>query len=197
MGLIAKTTGGDFELVPEGMHVARCYRVIDMGTQFNEQYQKSFHKILISWEFPEEKMSDGRPFAITKKYTLSLHKKATLRSHLESWRGRKFTDEEAQGFDISKLMGATCYINVVHSKTGDNTYANVAAITPLPKNLLCPVVINPPVILNLDVDLFDRAVFDALSEKLKDIVRATPEYKNIEIGDKTIPSNDSEGNPPF
>ena len=34
MGLIAKKSGGgDFTPVPPGMHLARCYRVIDLGTQ--------------------------------------------------------------------------------------------------------------------------------------------------------------------
>lgn len=177
MGLIAKNTGGDFELMPEGMAVARCFKVIDIGTQYSEAFNVSAHKILISWEFPEEKMKDERPFAITKQYTLSLHKKASLRHDLESWRGKKFTDEEAAGFDISKLIGATCFINVVHNKQGDSTYANIAAITPLSKGLSCPPAVNPTTIF--DIDNFNQDVFDTFSEKLKEKIMASPEYKLI------------------
>ena len=181
MSLTAKDSGGDFELVPEGMHVARCYRVIDMGTQYNEHFQKSAHKVIISWEFPEELMSDGRPFATTKRYTVSLHKKATLRQHLESWRGRKFTDEERNGFEISKLLYKTCYVNIVHEANGENTYANVAAITPLPKGVTCPSAVNEQIILDLDVGSFDQSVFDNLSDKLKEQIKGTPEWKNLEL----------------
>lgn len=177
MGLIAKNTGGDFELMPEGMAVARCFKVIDIGTQYNEAFNLSHHKILISWEFPEEKMKDNRPFAITKSYTLSLHKKASLRHDLESWRGKKFTDEEAAGFDISKLIGATCFINVVHNKQENNTYANIAAITPLSKGMVCPSAINPTVIF--DIDNFSKEIFDTFSEKLQEKIKASPEYKAL------------------
>jgi len=182
MGLVAKNKGGDFELVPEGMHIARCYRVIDCGTQYSEKWSNSSHKILIGWEFPEETMSDGRPFAVNKKYTCSLNKKASLRRDLESWRGKKFTDQEAEGFDVSKLLNAPCYINVVHEKSGENTYANVAAITPLPRGITCPPAVNPLVILDLDPAKFDEKVFEGLSDNLKEQIRATPEHKNIQLG---------------
>ena len=35
MSLVAKTEGGNsnFVPVPTGMHLARCYRIIDLGTQ--------------------------------------------------------------------------------------------------------------------------------------------------------------------
>jgi hypothetical protein len=37
-------------------------------------------------------MKDGKAFSIHKKYTLSSHKKATLRKELEAWRGVPFSD---------------------------------------------------------------------------------------------------------
>jgi hypothetical protein len=29
------STGGDFTPVPAGLHLARCYRIVDLGTQNN------------------------------------------------------------------------------------------------------------------------------------------------------------------
>jgi hypothetical protein len=82
----------------------------------------------------DAQMDDGRPFELAPLYTASLHEKAKLRKDLESWRGRAFTPEELKGFDLEKLIGANCQIQVVHAKVGEKVYANVAAIVPLSKN---------------------------------------------------------------
>ena len=63
-----------FELPPAGTHLATCYRVVDLGTQ-NSNYMgqvKRQHKILLSWELPDELMADGRPFTIGQRYTWSI-----------------------------------------------------------------------------------------------------------------------------
>ncbi len=136
MGLIAKDKGGgDFTPIPEDLHLAICYGIWDIGTQFSEKYGKSIHKVIIVWEIPGCRGEfDGKnlPRAISKRYTLSLHKKADLRKDLESWKGKKFTDEELKGFDIKKLLGVPCQIQVLHAKVDDKIYANIAAITKAP-----------------------------------------------------------------
>jgi len=140
MALTAKDKGGgDFTPIPEDLHLAICYGIWDLGTQFSERWEKSVHKVLIVWEIPGcrgEFERDGKkvklPRAISKRYRLSLHKKADLRKDLESWRGKKFTDEELKGFDLKKLLGAPCQIQVLHNKVDDKVYANIAAITKAP-----------------------------------------------------------------
>ena len=97
MGLTAKDKGGgDFVLIPEDLHLAICFGIWDLGKQFSEKWEKSVHKILITWELPDcqgEFEQDGKrlklPRVISKRYTLSLHKKADLKRDLESWRGKK------------------------------------------------------------------------------------------------------------
>jgi len=41
---------------------------------------------------------------ISKRYTMSLGEQSTLRKDLESWRGKKFTPEELQGFDLNACI---------------------------------------------------------------------------------------------
>ena len=140
MGLIAKDKGGgDFTPIPEDLHLAVCYGIWDIGTQFSERYGKAVHKVVIVWELPgcrgefeQDGIKKNLPRAISKRYTLSLHKKADLRKDLESWRGRKFSDEELKGFDVKKLLGIPCQIQVLHTKNEDKVYANIAAITKAP-----------------------------------------------------------------
>ena len=140
MGLIAKDKGGgDFTPIPEDLHLAVCYGIWDIGTQFSERWGKAVHKVVIVWEIPgcrgefeQDGVKKDLPRAISKRYTLSLHKKADLRKDLESWRGRKFSDEELKGFDVKKLLGVPCQIQVLHTKNEDKVYVNIAAITKAP-----------------------------------------------------------------
>lgn len=143
MGLTAKDPGGTGYTPPEeGVYQAVCYGLYDLGQQYSEKWDKTAHRVLLSWELPEQRMEierDGKtlnlPRAISKEYTLSLHKKAQLRKDLEAWRGRIFTAEELAGFDLQAILKANCMIQVLHTKKDDKTYANITAIMPLMKQL--------------------------------------------------------------
>lgn len=190
MGFIAKDSGGggDFKKVPPGVYVARCFSLIDMGTQISDgQYgQKEQHKIRIGFEVfgeddngsPLTVVLDGKemPLTINKTYTLSLHEKAGLRKDLAAWRGRDFTDEEAKGFDISKLLNVYCMLNVTLSENNGKTYTNIAGITPLPQALknAKPEAVHE--LVAFDLDNPDWAVFQGFHEKLQDTIKQSPEF---------------------
>lgn len=191
---VRATGGGDFELTPEGIYIARCFRIIDLGTQtteFNGE-SRSRQKIVISWELldPETKMKDGRPFSISKRYTASLHEKAQLRKDLQAWRGKRFTDEELEGFDLKNVLGAYCQLQVVHEE-GKNgaTYDNVDAIMATREK---PAGINPEVYF--DISEPDLAVFDSLSDRLKEHIMSAPEWKGAKHvqPDTVLPVDDNE-----
>ena len=132
MPIYARNKGGDYTPAPEGLQRAVCCDVVDLGlmeTKFGNKDQ-----IELCWQ-SEEKMDTGKPFLIVKRYSPSLHPKATLRSDLESWRGKKFTDLEAFEFDLEKLLYANCQVNVVHNKTDAGTYSNVKSIVPAAKGV--------------------------------------------------------------
>jgi len=200
MGFVASDNGGgDFKKVPQGVHMARCYSLIDLGTQLTHgQYgDREQHKIRIAWELYGEDDNgealvverDGKvmPMTISKSYTLSLSEKSNLRKDLQSWRGRAFTDEEAKGFDISKLLNAYCMINVTHSETNGKTYANVASITPIPSALKNskPEPIHETVVFDLDNPDWD--LFNSFHDKLKDANKSSPEFA-IAAGTSNSPS---------
>jgi hypothetical protein len=175
MSLTVKSSGnGDFEITPEGTYIGRCIKVIDLGTQTTTgQFgTKSQHQVMITWELldNEVKMQDGRPFAASQFYTASLHEKAKLRKDLEAWRGKKFTDEELEGFDLNNVLGAYCMLQVVHSQDGQ--YANVNAIMSFKGNK--PVGVNELVVF--DISNPDMAVFETLSDKMKAKIMAAPEW---------------------
>ena len=202
MGITAKTTQTNFELVPAGSHIARCYSMVEIGT-VTETFKgelKTLHKVRITWELPLETKvfnpeKGEQPFSVSKEYTLSMHEKSNLRKDLSSWRGRGFTDDEASAFDITKLLGVPCMVNVVHNQAQNgNVYANVMGVMPLPKGTQCPPQVNTTFMLSFEN--FDEGKFNLLPEWLKERIKATPEFKQIgfkvpsqEFGNPSMPGD--------
>lgn len=178
--MMVSSSGGDFKPIPEGTYVAVCVRLIDLGTQITtfKGVDKLQRKVLIAWEVPDEIVEfDGekRPALIMQRYTASLADKANLRKHLEAWRGRRFTEDELRGFDLFNVLGKGCQIQVLHSE--DGAYANIAAIMALPKGLPAPVPFHPLINFSLDKGEFSESLYDSLSDKLKQQIAQSPEYK--------------------
>lgn len=148
MPIYASDTGGsdDFKIVPAGMHPAVCDMMVDLGLQEQKSqlYGDSIkHQVYIRFQVPGERLEyekDGvkveGPMTIGCYYTLSLHEKAALRKALQGWRGREFTAEEADKFDITVVLGKPCTLNVIH-KTGNDgkVRAKVDSIGPSMKGI--------------------------------------------------------------
>jgi len=140
MSIFARSTPS-YAPAPAGAHAAVCCDVVDLGEleiTYSGQTKKQ-HKINIVWQIDEDR-DDGKPHQVRKRYTCSLHEKASLRKDLESWRGRAFSDEELQGFDLEVLIGFGCMVNVIHASQQGKIYANVAAVMRLAKGMPTPVV---------------------------------------------------------
>lgn len=199
MSLTMKNEGGDFELLPEGTHIAKCYIVADLGDQVTtyKGVESVKPQVLISWEIPNELMSDGRPFVASKIYSAFFSERANLRKHLESWRGRKFTEEELSGFDISKLLNVPCQVTITHSQSGDKTYTNVDSVTGLPKGVECPDLKNEPVMYDLDNP--DEESFNKLPEWVQKKIAGRVQDNVEEFPDSkpTAVSNDFDDDIPF
>jgi len=172
----------DFEIAPAGNHVAICYAMVDLGQQhvvFNNE-EKWQRKVYIGWELSNEQMADGRPFMVSRQFTMSLHEKSTLRAILESWRGRPFTDDELMGFDLKNILSKPCMVNVVHA-TGNNgrTYANVKSIATMPKGMPVPEQINPTMLFEFGDQGFDEDKYIALPQWLQTKISESKDYQMI------------------
>jgi len=132
MSIIAKDSKREYEPAPEGLHQAVCVDVVDLGIVDGNFGPR--HKVRIYWQL-EVKDETGKPFLVQKQYTLSLNEKANLRKDLETWRGAKFRPEELQGFDLEKLIGVNCQVQLIHNIRDESTYANVQAVIGAPKGV--------------------------------------------------------------
>lgn len=180
----ATNSGVTRELIPADNYMARCYQMIEIGTvtEFVMGKQVTLKKVRIGWELPTElrifrEEKGEQPMIISKEYTLSMNEKSNLRKDLKSWRGRDFTEDEAKSFDITKLLGAACMLNIIHKpKISDPTsvYEQIAGITPLPKGVKAPPAINPVFVLSYDE--WDQNKFDSLPDFLKTKIQSSSEY---------------------
>ena len=189
MSFYVEDKGGNFERCPSGMHLARCYRIVDLGTQKSEYMGqvKYLHKIMLGWEIhgmnddgSPIKMQDGRPFGIFKNYTLSWSEKANLRLDLQSWRGKPFTQEEMRKFDLKNVLGAWCMLNIIErpGKTDGKMYTNVDGVTPVPamiKQNGLPTAVNKNELFKIDEP--DMEMFNGFSDNLKAKISASPEWQ--------------------
>lgn len=200
-GLIAKKTNDDFTSLPDGVYNAVCYGIWDLGTQLNERWKTIKHNVLISWEIPSKKMiikKDGVeeeiPRVISKIYTLSLNDRSNLKRDLESWRGRAFTKEEIQsGFDLKKILGAPCLLQIANKEANGKIYINVMNVIPPPKGkTIKPTV--PMVFFSLDDD---DEIPESTPDWIRKIIEESNEWKEkMGLGDgfKQVVDNEEDEN---
>lgn len=134
MAIIAKDTSENrsVNLPSAGLHKSVCCDVHDLGAMETQWGPKI--KVLVVWELDEKHPDFEGPHRVNKRYSLSLHEKSNLGQDLESWRGKAFTEKERrEGFDLEKLIGKSCILNIVHNETDKGTYPNVRAVFPLQK----------------------------------------------------------------
>jgi len=141
MGIIAREPEGkNFTPAPEGIHVACCCDVVDLGLADHGFGEKHYVEIRFQLEDEDE---TGKRFLVRRRYTLSLSEKATLRKDLETWRGKKFTKDELAGFDLERLIGVAAQVQVVHRVSDQGkTFANVTAVIPTGKGQQNPSIVD-------------------------------------------------------
>ena len=180
--------GGSFELLPAGTHLGICIKLVDFGPQ-EVEYQgdiKEQNKVRLMFEVPAERITwkdnegteNEGPMTIGKTYTASMFHQATLRQHLESWRGRAFTEVEEMGFDIKAVLGKPCMLGVQHKEYNGKPYAAITSISPIMKDMEVPATEND--LVAFDFDTHTDAEFDALPEWMREKVDAGKELLRVQ-----------------
>ena len=145
--VVVTAQGGDnqYEPHPEGVFLARCVDVIDLGEKV-ESYldgpKKLVPKLALVYVTGEVKEFNGQPelHTLTKEFSATFGEKANLRKWATAWRGKSYKDSElVDGVDFGKMCGAFAQISVEHvtSRQG-RVYANIASIGPVMKGVEKP-----------------------------------------------------------
>lgn len=179
MSLIAKATEGQgFEPIAEGVHMAVCSQLIDLGMQVNKFKEDSVQdKAMIVWEVDESYTKDDVEHnrTISKEYTMSLHDKATLKKDLQAWRGKPFTEDELKGFSIINVLNKGCQLQIMHETKNEKTYANIVSIMGMPKGVSA-IPVTDPLVFNME----DKATWNTWANIPKWIQSKIQESVNYE-----------------
>lgn len=180
MSLKVSENGGSSSFAPleEGSYAAVCYEVIDLGMQESKQFGNSSRKVLIGWEIADEYVEingEKQPRTFTARYTASLNEKAVLRRDLVAWRGKAFSDEELELFDLANIIDAPCLLQVVHKETNGKVYANLAGIIKLPKSMPRPKRTLDPIVF--DIDESDLGMIEKLPEWIANTIKQSSSYE--------------------
>lgn len=168
------------KIAPVGMHLARIYQIIDLGTtEQGGQFAGKKRKVQILFELPLETAifnpeKGEQPYYARNMYTLSMNEKSTLRKDVHSIEGRILTEEEAKKYNVFSLLGRECMVNIIHKPSGDRVFANIQTITPLPKGMVCPPAVNPPLVFSTQAP--DMEAFRSLPEFVQDKIKLSDEF---------------------
>lgn len=185
----------DFERPPDGTYLAICYRIIDLGTQDGswEGKPKKSHQVQVFWELPDEKMNDGRPFIVGRRYTFSAGENSNFRKHLEAWRGKKFTAEELATFEVDKLLKKACVLTIATEDKNGKTRQNVISISPPMKGVKVPTTThNEAFCFAMQEGMFDPKLLEKMSDNLKETIKKSPEWQAMSKGQSPKSSGQSE-----
>ena len=131
MALIVK--GKNFDPAPEGTHQAVCVDVIDKG--WKKGQRGDYEAVELRWQTEATDPKTGKRYLVFRQYGKSIGRKSDLGKHLRSWRGKDFTPEEFQSFDLETVIGANCLLTIVHNNVDGTVYGNVDGVMGLPKGM--------------------------------------------------------------
>lgn len=186
--IVKESQGGGFPPLEAGSYRAICYSIVVLGTTYNEMFDNIQKKVMFTWELPDERITrDGEdlPRAISATYTLSLNEKSNLRKTLESWRGKQFTAEELQGFDLANVLGAPCMISTtVGSNAQGKQFSKVTAVSRLPKGMEVPKdTENAKVLFDISNDECPLEDMEKLPPFVQERIKQSEEYKRRTTSD--------------
>lgn len=186
---LRRKKGSTVPPLESGAYFAVCIGIVELGHQYSEKYKNSTEKVMLMFEIPSERVEvegESKPRWISQEYTKSLNEKAKLTSILIAWRGRNFTEEELNEFDLTSMIGAPATLQIIQ-KENDHTgviSAKIAAVTGLPKGVPLPKPENDFMIF--DIDEPDEAVFEKLPEWIQKKIKASDEYADSHVGEEIL-----------
>jgi hypothetical protein len=147
MPIYGKAKNEDFERPEPGSYPAVVQSVHYIGIQKKKDGTEK-EQIIVFWEIAETMKTGkyaGKHFVVNQRFNLSMSKSSLLRKMLEAWRGKNFaSDEEAEAFDIEKIVGQQCLLGIADSEWNGKTYTNVKTVGKSVKGMQPVKADNPP-----------------------------------------------------
>jgi len=171
---------------PIGSFAARCFMIVDMGTQKKsfQGKESAIPVVKFGWEFPNlpfavfNEGEQPKPLAVFQDYTVSLGDRAKLPKMLCSWRGVPAIQN--LGAELPQYLGAPCLLGIIHNpdkQIPEIKYANISSIMRLPQEMSINPMVNKSIFFNLDQ--YSHQAFLSLPEWIQNEIKKTPEWNGI------------------
>lgn len=171
--------------VEPGVYMAICVGVVDLGEQYSEKFKNYSNKLKFVWALPSETIEiDGKveERQLSKEFTFSVSKKGVLRSFLESWNSKTYSDDEFAELEVFDQIGKPCQLQVVLNETKE--YSNVANLMPLPKGMPAPT--SKTAFFTWDMEAWDDAAFEKLPAWTQEQIKKSTQYQKEHTPTDTI-----------
>lgn len=185
---VKSSGGGNFveqEILDPGVYPGRMVQIIDLGLQAQRPYQGKdkapIGEIMFTYEMVDEFMKDEEGNDLLDKprwvrESMALHNLKADRAK-STQRYEALDPNMIHDGDFSALGGTPINIALVHNKSGDKTYVNVASIAAMrPRDAeKCPPLVNPVTVFDLDDP--DMEIFNALPEWIQTKIKANLNFQ--------------------
>lgn len=167
----------EFEVHPSGPHVGVCVDIIDMGIRETRGFgPKRKIRLVFLTEHQVEVGGEMQPALVSETFNMTLGANSMLRSFLEGWRGKPFTDTdlEGDGFEMEDLLGAPAMLDITHApsdRPGGKPFANIKAATRVHKKMADQIP-------DVSGSNYVRVVHRSPDDQKKFFMRNTPPVQN-------------------
>lgn len=165
-----------YHITPVGLHVARCFGMIEIGSTVSTFNGKSSinPKVVAQFEILDWHDGYGNTPVVNHFYTVSGHPKAKLRQDMEMLNGNAFTDTELEDIDTTWMIGRYCMVNISHAEANGFLNPKITAVLAVPPSTTLPDPVNPDCVFSVATP--DLAVFSELPGWAKRMIKSSPEW---------------------
>ena len=169
----------DREKAPEGQYPIICTQVIDLGTHYNQKWEKYQRKIRFMFLTPHKSKEGeyaGKPLAVLAEFPFSMFcekgKESNLVKFVQSWFGKNFPSQQAASdFDFTHLLKRPAFANIVHNEG----FVNIQTIMPLMQGQEAPAIPADANVGIFDTGNPDMVFFEKLGKKTQEAIMASAE----------------------
>tara|TARA_Y100000114_G_scaffold50443_2_gene46047 strand:- start:6261 stop:6857 length:597 start_codon:yes stop_codon:yes gene_type:complete len=163
------------ELIPEGPHLARCVRVVEIGKHHNPKYDKTQNKVIIVFSLPNVIMNFGE---IGDKQAFISHPYGITISNFEKSDMYEYTsalDPTGSVTDLGGFLNKPCQISIKHqAREGKSPYARIDGVAPMLPGLEVPELDTDPFWFQWDNP--DPEIWNKLNDFTKNLIQEAVNY---------------------
>ena len=188
---IVKGGESNFKALEGGTYLGICSAMISLGLQ-EQDYQGETRKtkrIMFVFTLPGETYEyegETRCRTLMKEYTASIAPKAALKKDLESWRGRAFTDQELEAFELVNVLGKPVMLSLIAEEKNGKSYNKINGLAKIAKGMTVPEGIDTYLFSAAEPETYENweKVPEWIQSKIKMQLEMPQQFRRY-LGEKT------------